>query len=169
MTGWPIFVRHHFSPLRPASYQSWLIRVLDKCWANHCSLLVLLDDDLYVMEARGAGMVLSSWENWLDHRPYKSFILGKPKQVLVPIDVIQRRILQQSGKPYDKEALYIWHPLRLIINKWLGGTAKTGDYTCSESVAFTWREFYPEWYRMTTGDIMRSGKFELGKINELNV
>lgn len=161
MTGFPIIVRHHFSFFKPASWQSLLIRLLDKCWANHCGVLIVLKGRKFVVEARGSGIFMSTWENWVEHRPYKSWKVGIPR-VEVPLN-ISERILDTLGEPYDKEALYIWHPYRLLSGKWKGGTSASGNMTCSEAIGLYWKEFFPNWFKLTTGDIVKSGIFDFNK------
>ena len=101
---------------------------------------------------------MSTWENWMKHRPGKSWKIGIPT-VTVPLD-IDDRILKSLGEFYDKEALYIWHPYRLLFGKWRGGTATSGNVTCSEVIGLYWREYFTNWFKLTTGDIVKSGIFD---------
>lgn len=169
MTGYPIIVRHRFSLFRPASWQSLLIRILDKCWANHCGVLFQLKGQLCVVEARGAGVFISTWENWVKHRPKKDWIIGMPR-VPIPHN-LERVIVQSFGEPYDKESLYIWHPYRLLTGAWKGGIHATGNVTCSELVGLYWKTYFPRWYKLTTGDIVKSKIFifDFKRVNKVNL
>lgn len=158
MTGNPLVVRHHFRLFDPGSWLSLLIRKIDGCWANHCAIIIYINDKKYVVEARGSGIYLATWENWLKHRPHKTFFEGK-SFLSIPDD-IQNKILSKVGVEYDKIALFVWHPLRLITGKWWGGTAESGKMVCSEYVGWCWKEYFPEWMYLSTGDIVRSGVFK---------
>lgn len=166
MIGYPIIVKHRFSLLRPASWQSLLIRLLDKCWANHCGVLYEIKGQRCVVEARGAGVYVSTWENWLKHRPKKDWIIGIPR-VPVPANM-EYNIVKSLGEKYDKEALYIWHPYRLITGCWRGGVHMTGSVTCSELIGIYWKNYFSKnWYKLTTGDIVKS-KFFIFDVSRVN-
>lgn len=158
ITGQPIIVRHHFRILDPASWLSWLIRTLDCAWANHCAIILQIGDLTLVFEAESKGIKRLTWDEWLKHRPHKSYKIGTAK-VRTPFK-INEAILGAEGRDYDIEGLLIWHPLRLLTGKWRGGTASTGDMVCSEYVGYCWQPYFPEWYKLTTGGIEKSGIFD---------
>lgn len=155
-TGVVLAVRHDFRLLDPASWLSYIIRKLDKCWANHAAIMIWIDGNPFVMEARSSGVVLSTYEQWLEHRPYKKFMVGLPSEH--PAD-ISNRILSRIGSKYDVIGLLFWHPMRLLFGKWFGGRSDKGKWVCSEIVGWCYREIFPEWRYLTTGMIMKSDKF----------
>lgn len=157
MTGNPLVVRHHFRLFNPASWLSFIIRKIDGCWANHSAIVIYINGKKYVVEARGSGIYLSTWENWLKHRPHKSYFEGY-SDMMYPVNMSDR-ILSKVGVQYDTMALFVWHPLRLIFGKWWGGTAESGKMVCSEYVGWCWKQYFPTWTYLSTAEIIHSGVF----------
>lgn len=168
MTGYPIIVRHPFNLLSPSTWISTLIRFFTKSEWNHCAILLKEENELYVVEARSTGIVAATLPNWLDHRKNKVWKLGVPNEnIILPVDMVVR-IKEKFGKGYDGHSLFIWHPIRLLFGKWLGGKSPKGKLTCSEFVGLCWVEYFPEnWYYLTTEDIFSSGKFHWGPTNPI--
>lgn len=166
MTGWPIIVRHHFRPLSLGSWISLIIRIVTGSKWNHCGIMLVENGIVYVVEARGSGIVTATFDNWRAHRRHKTWRIGAPKEgTILPADMIYR-IKTKFGKGYDTEALFIWHPIRLIFGRWLGGMSPKGKLTCSEFVGLCWAEYFPKnWYHLTTEDIVRSGKFNFDDLS----
>jgi hypothetical protein len=158
MTGYVIIVRHKFKWFDPASWLSWAIRTLDKSHYNHVGILWEYKGQLFVVEARGKGIFPFPFNEWILHRPDKTYAIGSLKD---DISIgVELRILNKFGTRYDNEGLFIWHPYRLLSGKWKGGTAASGNMVCSEFVAWCYKEVFPKWYKVTTGDIVRSNLFD---------
>lgn len=160
MSGKVIIVRHHFRLFDTSSWLSLIIRLATKSKWNHCAITIDIEGVEYVAEARASGVYVSTWGNWLKHRPHKDYIIGRVKyRFSTPIDM-EERIASRFGTPYDNIGLIFWHPFRLIFGKWGGGRSKDGKVVCSEYIGLCWIEFFPDnWMELTTQDIIDSGKF----------
>lgn len=127
----PVFVRYEFRVFDISSYLSAIIRFVIGFKYNHVAIRYQETVDGtemdYVVEARSGGIFLSTFQNWLEHRPHKQWLQ------LSAFEINEYEIASRLGKKYDTLSLF-QQLLYRITGIWLG-SADDSEENCSEFAA----------------------------------
>ena len=137
---------------------SKLIKSFTKSSYSHVALIVIIQEEQYVIEMQKEGCELISFNNWLKKYNYKYEIYQSP--ITIPV---KKLLNLASVTKYDLRSLLLRQPIKIIkellfnksiiLNKVKNENSKM---TCSEFVAFI-HNFQP-YYDLTPDDVVNECK-----------
>ena len=157
-TGDVVLSRTGFNIFNPLSYLSAAIRLFAKTHYNHASLVIFNWGKPFTNEAIGRGVIT--------HR-FGTRIKGKEVKILRPKKFINRSQVARTANQvtglskYDFVGL-IHQAIYLTTGKWFGKEtdAAANRMYCFEYVAWVYKRWFPEWYRVTPGEIINGKEFK---------
>lgn len=136
---------------------SRLIKFFTKSKVSHTANVLLIEGQIYIIDAQKEGIVLNSFKAWKKKYSY-TYIIYRRNDVTddeIWQKSFTKRALSQSGVKYDYELLFIEHSLELIKDKYFAFNnsdvdrrfENNGKFVCSE---FTmWLHKVPYAYKFT--------------------
>ena len=147
-----ILVRHHFNWLDVGSWISALQRLVTRSYYNHTALAVITESGgLWVYEAQFKGVVKLTWQEWLDYRPNKEWIIGDCKK---PINWF--KVDASVGLPYDIKS-WFQQLIYITFKIWIGSKGQS-HVNCCEVMAWYWQ--LPNAYKWLPQDFLDSPLFK---------
>ena len=174
-TGDLVVVHTKFQPFKhPMSIISALIRVFQWLsngfkWEyakwNHSEVVYVdWDGQVYLYGALSGGITKRLMREWHDPskricKVYREYDIQYTEATPIEVDT---RIQTADHRKYDFASLLFFQVIyRLTFRKlWLGRKGDKADdkLYCSEFYGYVWKEKYPDWYTLSTSDILERGQ-----------
>ena len=155
-------LHNYFNWKKPMTYLSWAIRFFTRSPWNHAGILVVIDSEVFVIEALAKGITKRNFKEW-NIPSDKYYEILRPKERLSKLDEhrVAFEALSLVGIPYDYFNIILHQPILIIFGIWIG-RKKQGNkkLVCSELVAYLYRDRIKKWWKTTPKGIFVSGKFE---------
>ncbi len=139
-----------FSPKKPFSWLSLLIRKISKATWSHSAVAIDIWGRTFICEALATGIVVCPIADWGEGAIVS---VSRPK---VPVDKKEfssRAMAYVGHTGYDYSSLLWFQLLYQITGRWMGHTdassKTTSRFYCSEFVGFLYNKSFPKWYETT--------------------
>lgn len=135
-----LYVHNPFNWKNPMSYLALGIRKCTKVFYNHAGLIIKIDNTFYVIHAVFPRIEIVEYETWVKQQERKTYIV--PIDDKYNVEQVKKMALMQIGKKYDVMSLFIYMPLYILSNKWLGRVGKKSHkrLQCYELVSYVLEE-----------------------------
>ena len=126
---------------------SRLIMRFTKSRWSHTALVVVVEGELFIIDAQRDGVNMRPFDAW--HKKYGyTMEVSRPDIMAMPPGLRKRALSKIGVTAYDFESLFLRYPWMLITGKWKNRGDKEDDRMyCSEFVA--WCYDHPNWFRMS--------------------
>lgn len=133
-TAYPILVRNNWEWKIPfSSLLYMLVRWITQSNYNHVVLAWDTGSGILIVESKGAGVVATDLELWLNSR----------KRELKPLLTTcnAENFIPHIGKRYDRASFTFYYAYFILTGKWIGKTGYQAQQmlTCSELVALSYK------------------------------
>lgn len=161
-----ILLVHSYFKLKFDVLPAPIIRQVTKCYYNHVAMIGRCADTLFVFEAVGKGFIPTKpLEEWLEEfeKGVREFMVLRPYGE-VTTKRINKNIEILIGNGYNFQALGFTFLYYYLTGKWKGKTgepSKDEKIVCSQAVAYAYKMFFPEWWKISGADIYASKYFKI--------
>lgn len=157
-TGNVILVHNPFQLFRPITWLAWLIRAVTKTYYNHCALVLVDNEEVYIVEALGKGVVKTPIKYWQTR--------AKREITILPIMAQPDRITVHVGKRYDWPSLFYLGLIRVPLKKcstltWLGLVPRNPEKKlyCYELAALVHQ--CPNWHSILPEEFIETARYKI--------
>lgn len=161
-TGDVILVSNFFKFNDIKTYLYVLIQTVTNSEYNHCAIVLIENDQVFIVEANEKGVVKTDFDTWYN-RIKRKFTVLRLKSFLKYYtykDIIEK-VNQNLGKKYDYESLVFYQLIYHIFSIWLGRTKKRAEKRlyCYELIAYTYQYLFPLYWKIKPNEISKSKHF----------
>jgi len=144
------------------SSSNWLgekIQDFQKCKWNHAGIFLIIENELYLCDAQKHGIRLIRFK---EYKTSSRLMILRPKRKVHRKKLVHFILPYVGNTPYDFVSLVLYQPIRFLFGKWIGRKNKEANkrFTCSEWVAYIYKDVFPEWWKAAPVDLFNSEFFE---------
>ena len=130
------------------------IRKVTSSRYNHVAIVLVIDGEVFIVDAQSRGVFPLPYENWMLLNGYEYEVMRYKYTSQTWGKIFRQRVLSKTGiTGYDFLFLFLWYPLYLLTGKWYGSSEEKSEKrnVCSELAGWAYK--IPEYWKLSPQDL----------------